>query len=56
MKKGNLILKIAAIVSFVVMIVVNGLANLLPLGGVTTGQASDSYANLFTPTGSIFAI
>ena len=56
MKKGNLILKIAAIVSFVAMIVVNGLANLLPLGGVTTGQASDSYANLFTPTGSTFAI
>lgn len=56
MKNGNLILKISAIIAFVAMIVVNGLANLLPIAGVTTGQASDAYANLFTPTGSTFAI
>jgi hypothetical protein len=38
------------------MIVMNYLANALPLNNVTTGQLSDSYPNLFTPAGLTFSI
>lgn len=43
-------------VSFLVMVAVNTLANLLPLNGVQTGAVSDSYANLFAPAGYTFAV
>jgi len=55
-KTQNLLLKIAVAVSYIAMITVNYLANALPIGGVTTGEASDSYANLFTPAGLTFSI
>lgn len=38
------------------MIVVNSLANILPINDIDTGQVSDSYPNLFAPAGSTFAI
>jgi hypothetical protein len=38
------------------MVVVNGLANILPINGVTTGRVSDSYSNLFAPVGITFSI
>lgn len=41
---------------YLAMVGVNYLANALPIGGVTTGQASDAYANLFTPAGVTFSI
>ena len=41
--------------AFVAMVVVNGLANLLPIGGKTTGQVSEAYQNLFTPAPITFA-
>jgi hypothetical protein len=41
---------------FAVMIVMNYLANELPLNGRTTGSISDSYPNLFVPAGLTFAI
>jgi hypothetical protein len=43
-------------VSFLVMIVLNVLADLLPLGGRTTGQISDAYQTLFAPEGYTFLI
>jgi hypothetical protein len=49
-------LKVLVPLAYVAMIAVNYLANALPIGGVTTGQASDSYPNLFTPTGPTFSI
>lgn len=55
-KSNNLITKILVAVSYVAMVTVNYLANALPIGGVTTGQASDSYPNLFTPAGVTFSI
>ncbi len=48
--------RIAAAASYVLMIVVNVLANILPINGVTTGQVSDCYPNLFAPAGLSFAI
>jgi len=43
-------------ISYVTMIAVNALANILPINGIGTGQVSDSYPNLFAPTGLTFAI
>lgn len=48
--------KFLVAVAYVAMVAVNFLANALPIGGVTTGEASDSYANLFTPAGVTFSI
>lgn len=50
------ILSLIAAAAYLLTILVNYLANALPLNGVTTGQASDSYANLFTPAGVTFSI
>jgi hypothetical protein len=41
---------------FLLMITVNALANLLPIQGETTGAISDSYVNLFAPTGLTFSV
>ncbi|MCQ2530011.1 MAG: tryptophan-rich sensory protein [Lachnospiraceae bacterium] len=54
MKTRNL--KIINTLAFAVMIAVNALANLLHLGGNTTGQVSEAYPNLFTPAPITFAI
>ena len=43
-------------VSFISVLLMNYLANALPLGGITTGEASDRLPNLFTPTGATFSI
>ena len=37
-------------------IIVNGLANILPIGGKYTGELSDNIPNLFVPAGITFAI
>ena len=42
--------------AFAAMVVVNALANLLPIGGNTTGQVSAAYPNLFTPAPITFVI
>lgn len=56
MKIPTIVLKILVAVSYVSMVTVNFLANVLPIGGVSTGEASDAYANLFTPAGITFSI
>ncbi len=56
MKKNNLTLKISVGIGYIAMVTVNFLANALPIGGVTTGEASDSFGNLFTPAGVTFSI
>ncbi|MBB6480478.1 TspO/MBR family protein [Spirochaeta isovalerica] len=48
--------KIAVPVSFLAMITINALANILPINGITTGEISDALPNLFTPAGYTFAI
>lgn len=44
------------IILFAGMLVMNYLANALPLNGKTTGQLSDSFPNLFVPAGLTFSI
>jgi hypothetical protein len=50
------IIKYANLALFAVMIVMNYLANALPLNNATTGELSDSYPNLFVPAGITFSI
>jgi hypothetical protein len=50
------LLRAANIVAFVLVIVVNVLANLLPLNGRTTASISDSYPTLIAPAGYVFSI
>lgn len=49
-------LKSTAVIAFIFMLILNTLANILPLNGVTTGQVSDRYFNLFAPAGFTFMI
>lgn len=44
------------ILAFVIVMVVNGMANGVPLGGQTTGEISAKYPSLFTPAGYVFSI
>jgi hypothetical protein len=47
---------VVTVLSFIVMVGLNGLANALPLNGVTTGVLSDEIPNLFVPAGLTFAV
>ena len=53
---NNRFIKIFTLIGFVQMLVVNSLANLLPINGLSTGELSDQLPNLFTPQGATFAI
>jgi len=48
--------KILNLILFAGMIVMNYLANALPLNNKTTGELSDSFPNLFVPAGITFSI
>lgn len=54
--KTHTFIKVLTTVSFLIMISVNALANILPINGVNTGQVSDYYESLFTPAGFTFGI
>lgn len=48
--------RVAVIVSLVATVVVNAMANILPLNGVTTGELSDRFEVFFVPAGYVFSI
>lgn len=48
--------QIFVVLSILVAIVVNGLANALPLNGQNTGEISDRFEVYFTPAGYVFSI
>jgi hypothetical protein len=48
--------QISVIVTILVTLVINGLANALPINGLTTGQISDSFHVYFVPAGYVFSI
>jgi hypothetical protein len=54
MKK--IFIKISLVITYLGMIVVNFLANALPINNRSTGEISDLYANLFAPAGITFSI
>src|SRR5690606_21511929 len=56
-EKPNTLWLWTALVLFIVMLIINGIAGSTTiLGGVQTGEVSDIYANLFAPTGFTFSI
>ncbi len=44
------------LIGFIFTLIMNGLANALPLNGLTTKELSDMYPNLFVPAGFTFSI
>ena len=54
-KNTNLPLKLFAVITFIIMVTVNALSALLPINGITPGEVSDSYPNLFAPAGITFS-
>ncbi len=53
---SNLFLSILNLLGFLGVVIVNGLANALPINNKTTGELSDQYPNLFVPAGLTFSI
>jgi len=52
----DLVRQIVNVVTVLVTIIVNGLANALPINGITTAEISNSFPVLFVPAGYVFAI
>lgn len=48
--------QVVNIISLIVVLAANTLANVLPLNGQTTGQVSDQFPLYFTPAGYVFSI
>ncbi|WP_353893610.1 alpha/beta hydrolase [Proteinivorax hydrogeniformans] len=48
--------KVSVAMAYLGVIITNALANIIPIFGVTTGEVSDSYPNLFAPAGFTFGI
>ena len=55
-EKSTAIVKIVTGVTFLVMIAINALANILPINGVGTGEVSDALPDLFAPAALTFSI
>lgn len=54
--QNSKIINIVSAVSFLIALILNGLANILPINGLETGVISDTYANYFAPIGLTFSI
>lgn len=52
----DILRQLTVIVTILVTLVVNGLANALPLNGLNTGQISDRFEVYFVPAGYVFSI
>lgn len=55
-KKKTLFLAFLNLAAFAAVIVINALANILPINGYNTGELSDAIPNLFVPAGLTFSI
>lgn len=55
-KPDSRALSILVALLFLATLVVNALANILPINGLTTGEVSDALPNLFVPAGLTFSI
>lgn len=52
----DIVRQIAVVASVLLTLVVNTLANILPLNGLNTGQISDRFVVYFVPAGYVFSI
>ena len=55
-RRRSNVMGIIATLAYAVMVMVNFMANALPINGLNTGEVSDSFPNLFAPAGITFAI
>lgn len=55
-KNDGFVIKIVVAVTYLVMILLNGLANALPINNTTTGEVSDAFFDLFAPATITFSI
>ncbi len=55
-RSGRLFFAFLNLLGFLGVVVVNGLANTLPINGKTTGELSDLYPNLFVPAAITFSV
>ena len=55
-QKILILLQIGNLLAFLGTVLVNSLANIIPIGGKNTGELSDALPNLFVPAGYVFAI
>jgi len=55
-KDKGFVIKVVVAVTYLAMVIVNALANAIPINGVTTGGVSDAYPDLFAPASLTFAI
>ena len=56
MTRNRYLLPALNTIGLLVMLTLNGLANAIPINGMTTGAVSDKYDNLFVPAGLTFSI
>ncbi|MBN2897840.1 MAG: tryptophan-rich sensory protein [Clostridia bacterium] len=49
-------ISIVVLLTYIFMVTMNALANILPINGVGTGEVSAWYPNLFTPAAKTFAV
>jgi len=56
LSSSKLVLQIGNVIAFLVIVVVNGMANGLALNGRTTGEISDMFPTLVAPAGYVFSI
>lgn len=54
--KNSTAAKIIVTIAYLLMIGMNAAANIIPINGITTGEVSDAYTNLFAPAGLTFSI
>ena len=53
---ADIVRQIVVIVAYIATIGVNAVANILPIGGKTTGELSDQFEVFFVPAGYVFSI
>ncbi len=56
MEQKDIVRQVVNVLAVVGTVVVNGLANALPLNGLTTGEISDRFQVYFVPAGYVFSI
>ncbi len=55
-RSSDVVRQVAVVFAYVSTIVINALANLVPIGGLTTGELSDQFEVFFVPAGYVFSI
>jgi hypothetical protein len=52
----DILRQVVVVIAIIATVIMNGLANALPLNGITTGEVSDRFQVYFVPAGYVFSI